>query len=628
MTLSLLQNKSGVDEESETLLSALTEMLDSVEDDDTLSPFDTLPDSKLLIDPGRRDNSVVGAYTGKRVKGDEEKGGEKFPQLFKQQSDTENKKAENEVEVFTSASLVNLVKLMHPYCLKLHVDDQQTVFSQGEVWRYEKPTEESDEEINVVSDDEAPVNKTKEEEQSDGRRDTGKRLKSVLVNGDSSKAPPSREKKRVSFGPVQVASFDESVEKGLNEKKLTSGHTSESVSVLPDSKKALENPSGPALEPQIPSLDTNSDKAETVSLKGETKVKSLSLQQYRQLRQKRQPLLEKQGNYTTKWPSVSDPPKELPPILCLQGQRQSSCRPETVQHYPEGTRSTTDPLHQPGYKASSHHTSPPPRPTPSEAKPTHLHHSGLKRLRTESRMISPASPLPDITGNVNVTVPGTKKSPVKKPTLLSSDPPNPVLLPLPVSQTAPPPADQSSSKSEEDQDSSLYSIRHSKENQNESSTLSPQKQAPSSEPKTQVLLLNQDSTALLQVITDKFTEIASGISSSHPALFPSSIQTPASQCTKSQPQVCSLSPTNEAKQEPKTPQPQSLYPVGKIKCPSPTPLCAQPSSPVADLLPVRETLTEVPPGISPHKESPPAPQHSCTVQKAAGDSGKLLRHVY
>lgn len=53
------QYKSGAEEESETLLSALTEMLDSVEDDDgTLSPFDTLPDTKLL-----RDASVVGAHT-------------------------------------------------------------------------------------------------------------------------------------------------------------------------------------------------------------------------------------------------------------------------------------------------------------------------------------------------------------------------------------------------------------------------------------------------------------------------------------------------------------------------------------------------------------------------------------
>ena len=58
------QDKSGAEEERETLLSALSEMLDSVEDDDvTLSPFDTLPDTKLLTHPERRENSLVGAYT-------------------------------------------------------------------------------------------------------------------------------------------------------------------------------------------------------------------------------------------------------------------------------------------------------------------------------------------------------------------------------------------------------------------------------------------------------------------------------------------------------------------------------------------------------------------------------------
>lgn len=52
------QNKSGV--EDETLLSALTEMLENVEDDQTSSPFDTLPVSTLLVSPGGRGGSVVG----------------------------------------------------------------------------------------------------------------------------------------------------------------------------------------------------------------------------------------------------------------------------------------------------------------------------------------------------------------------------------------------------------------------------------------------------------------------------------------------------------------------------------------------------------------------------------------
>lgn len=51
-----------MEEDSEKLLSALTEMLDSVEDDDlTISPFDTLPDTKLLVYPDLRTISGVSA---------------------------------------------------------------------------------------------------------------------------------------------------------------------------------------------------------------------------------------------------------------------------------------------------------------------------------------------------------------------------------------------------------------------------------------------------------------------------------------------------------------------------------------------------------------------------------------
>lgn len=66
------QSKAGAEEESETLLSALTEMLDSVEDDDmTLSPFDTLPDTKLLTHPECGDSSAVGTHTHRHNKGND-----------------------------------------------------------------------------------------------------------------------------------------------------------------------------------------------------------------------------------------------------------------------------------------------------------------------------------------------------------------------------------------------------------------------------------------------------------------------------------------------------------------------------------------------------------------------------
>nr|XP_046261486.1 peroxisome proliferator-activated receptor gamma coactivator-related protein 1-like isoform X2 [Scatophagus argus] len=570
------EDKSRSEEERETLLSALTEMLDSVEDDDG-TPFDTLPDTKLLTQSECRDNSVVGALSTElsltdrlrprfkssnttfTINTDGEKEDDSKivkndpPRLFRQQHQT---KAKAEIEVFTSTSLVNLVKIMHPYCLKLHVEEEgdklrtnHTFFSQEEVWKYERPTEDSDEEINVVSDDEVTVLKTKEETKWVEASSRSALLKSVLLNGNSSRDPPSREKKRVSFGPVQVASFDEPVERGLNEKNATSGHASETVSVPLNSTKALENLAASALEQ---SSEMSSKKAEVLPPKGETKAKSLSLQQYRQLRQKRQPLVETQENYTTKWPSVSEPPKELTPILCLQGQRLNSCAPKTAHPYTEGRRSGADQLHgsqTPGYKTGR--GSAPSRPHPSEAKP-----STPKYQRNESKMISPASLLPGVTAHPNVLAPESKINPVKKPTLLSSDPPNPVLLPLSVSQTTSPSTDLSSSESKEEfsiRNSSFDNTRHFQEIEKKTSGASLQQKPSSLGPEHKVRSADQDCTALLLEIQTRFAKTASGISPSSPALRPTTTQIKASsECKELQPQKCCLN-SKETKLEPQAP---------------------------------------------------------------------------
>uniref|UniRef100_UPI003AACEBF1 uncharacterized protein pprc1 isoform X1 n=1 Tax=Centroberyx gerrardi TaxID=166262 RepID=UPI003AACEBF1 len=50
----------------------------------------------------------------------------------------------------------------------------------------------------------------------------------------------------------------------------------------------------------------------------EHKPKPLSLEEYRRLRQQKKPApVEKQEDHSTKWPSLPEPPKELPPIPCL-----------------------------------------------------------------------------------------------------------------------------------------------------------------------------------------------------------------------------------------------------------------------------------------------------------------------
>ncbi|XP_063738792.1 peroxisome proliferator-activated receptor gamma coactivator-related protein 1-like isoform X2 [Eleginops maclovinus] len=581
------EDKSGAEEERETLLSALSEMLDSVEDDDvTLSPFDTLPDTKLLIHPECRENSVSLSLSERlrsrsktpnvtlSIKMDADEEAESKLErtnpshLFKKQTliHSQNMKAEAEVEIFTSTSLVNLVKLMHPYCLKLRVEEgdklKNQTFSQEEVWKYERPSEESDEEINVVSDEEVEDSNRKDE-----KRDNDSVLKSALLNGPLSRTPPSREKKRVSFGPVQVVSLDELEEEELNEKNLTI----HSVSVPLNNTKANENPAGCPSEPQTPTSEINNNMAGVSPLKGETKVKSLSLQEYRQLRQKRQPLVEKQGNNTTKWPCVSEPPTELTPI-CLH--RQNSCCPQAAHHHPDSSRSGAD------------HISPtPPRPNPC----THARRSGLKRPRTESK---PGSLQPDLTVNPNVSE--SKKSPVKKP--LSIDPPNPVLLPLPASQTTSPTTDHSASESKleftcRDSDS----IRHFPQIQTESSGTSPHIQPPTSWTSPEVLLVNQGYSTLFQEIKNKLAEIASGVTSRPQALCATTTQTKSSSELQTlQPQRSSPNQTIEVRLQPKNPPSPGPDPAREIKHPSLT----TPPSPVDAPTPGKETLSEVPPSFS------------------------------
>ncbi|KAM9856938.1 uncharacterized protein ACBR49_000604 [Aulostomus maculatus] len=435
------EDKSGGEGESETLLSALTEMLDCVEDDvGTLSPFDTLPDTKLLTYQEYRDmSSDEVTLAGKlKLKCDGDKEEKRLQQVLKQQSHTlfhtKNKKAESEnVEVFTSSSLVNLVRIMHPYCLKLHVEGEErgpaasswnkvkgsdTLFSREEIWKYERPTGDSDEEINVVSDEETPLKQAKEEEDGETKRSDEKLLKSVLLNGNSPRTPSSREKKRVRFGPVQVASLDETMKTEQNEKNV--------VAAPPNNTEAPASPTLKALTAPLSSRD--SPEANGLQPKGQAKTKSLSLQQYRQLRQRRQPLVEKQGNYTTLWPSVTEPPKELTPILCSHGQRPSSCGPKTAHHQVDCIGNST--CQHPRNKQFSRRAPLSPRLPPGEDKPTFpTQRRGYKCPRTETA--SPASPLPDVTVDTAVNICESRESPVKKLTLLSSDPPNPVLLPLP-----------------------------------------------------------------------------------------------------------------------------------------------------------------------------------------------------
>ncbi|XP_037546166.1 peroxisome proliferator-activated receptor gamma coactivator-related protein 1 [Nematolebias whitei] len=582
------ESKNIVDEENETMLSALTEMLDRVEEDEdkSFSPFDVLPDSEFLSQTAYRNNNVSKDFSPSQRLRSRPKlpttNGENYqgykteenslPQMLKTQNQlfcTKNKKAEAKVEVFSSASILSLVNLMHPYCLKLHVEKEdksrkkQFLFSQEEVWKYEQPTEESDEEINVVSDEEAPVKGTKEEDGLEAKGDKGRCLKSVLLNGNSSRAASTRERKRVSFGPVHVASFDESEEEGIGEKNQLSGDTNETKS----ESLTLELPT------LTPDRKDNADVGQQSDKKGEPKVKSLSLQEYRQLRQNRRPLVEKPGDYMTKWPSVPETPKELTPIFGFQRQERNLCRPKTTHLDPDLHRSESS-----SHRASSLH--------PSESKRTsYPHRSRLKYSRAKSKMISPASPLPDNTANLNLVLIEGKKSPIKQQTLFNVDPPNPVLLSLPSN-----PASNSSSES-----------RCLQEIQNDLSA------APS-----QAITL--DTEPLVSSVNKEFTTTLSQESKASPTKMPPDVSSGSPVQTGSAPSSVkppnsSPSHTNRVEPLPKGPQSSSPDPVKSIKCPTP---------PIETSMLVKEESPDV---LQISSGEPSPPQTDCKELSAAVESG-------
>lgn len=388
----LSEDKAGAEEDSDKLLSALTEMLESVEDDDdTLSPFNTLPETTLLMPQDtNKENSSSDIQEDQKMSTNNE---------IKQSvalSQHSNNKVEAEVDVFTSASLINLVKIMHPYCLKLQVEEEpekctksSVLFSKEEVWKYERPTEDIDEEINVVSDDEEPV-----EAEIKARDNSSTFLKSALLNG----SPSKKGKKRVSFGSVRVTSFD----MDSQTKDIASSATNHSPGAL-----ANDTALGGAISSE------NDQTTDARLQKPEGKRKPISLQQYRQLRQKRQPLVEKQGNHTTKWPSVTVPPKELTPILGVHGQRQISVKPVTTQNSDSFSGAKT-PSNVQAVKTKASSDLP--------------HKAKRPRLNVKLQSVAPPPNLP---------LPVCRISPIKKPATVSTDPPNPVLVPLPVQHTTP-----------------------------------------------------------------------------------------------------------------------------------------------------------------------------------------------
>ncbi|KAG7236375.1 hypothetical protein INR49_001072 [Caranx melampygus] len=208
-----LDETKGLDEESEaTLLTALTEILDNV-DDENLSPFDTLPDSDLLSGQKGREHSPLRRLmclsrsppekdslctarptsTGKslprvladslqRSDGEEEDDGSLTLSPVRHNSSLDNDLLdwegpglplsvtfEQEGEDGVSVSLGDLVRHMHPYCMAICVenDDGEQMLPEGGILLEVVDQGENGEPILAIPNMDLPVSLPLEEQSSD-----------------------------------------------------------------------------------------------------------------------------------------------------------------------------------------------------------------------------------------------------------------------------------------------------------------------------------------------------------------------------------------------------------------------------------------------------------------------------
>ncbi|XP_011601667.2 peroxisome proliferator-activated receptor gamma coactivator-related protein 1 [Takifugu rubripes] len=228
----------GLDEESEaTLLTALTEILDNV-DDENLSPFDTLPDSDLLSGQKAREHSPFRrllclsrsppeketlcngrpSVTGKslpRIKtdtlqrsdGEDEEDGSLTLSPIGHSLLPDNKlpdweglaipfpvNFEQEGQDGVSVSLGDLVRQMHPYCMTISVENEEgeQILPEGGILLEVVDQGENGEPILAIPDMDLPVSlpckeQSKNEKLSDETSNSSERV--VDDNGIHSKAP-------------------------------------------------------------------------------------------------------------------------------------------------------------------------------------------------------------------------------------------------------------------------------------------------------------------------------------------------------------------------------------------------------------------------------------------------------
>ncbi|XP_007235861.3 peroxisome proliferator-activated receptor gamma coactivator-related protein 1 isoform X2 [Astyanax mexicanus] len=536
--------KIDLDDESEaTLLTALTDILDNV-DDSNLSPFDTLPDASLKISLSRSPPEKESLLSSRQFSG------KTLPFTtngFLQRCDSEEDDSfsmlKHDLSVSSieesdfclpmileqdgqsmSITLGELVKHIHPCSMTVCVDGEQQLLPEGGIVLEVVDNGEHGEPILAIPDISAPLSLSSldpiEEEQRVPEKSPQKVCKpeltpeedaisSGIVKDDSignvinehpkkesSKKCQSKKKKKEKMEETQpverrvlrstshkkpVEEPKKEPEKELKKKKkkvtfapaptVNVSEVEKSSEVKTEAKPTKENPSAVLIsdtpttqvlpvvafaevmepvpeEKQPPTavpleksgeIDVPYKEEPAVSQLKEPKPKSLSLQQYRLLRQnKKPPPPEKTGDNSTKWPLLPEAPRELPPIPCLpdpnlRDPRRTATTPVKKELTPEimpawqprgpAAPPTPEALLVPpaSMLASSRKTEPPkpvcPSPTkPAENLPAATTHHPSPSVQPNPQNL-PISSLPENTIPSKVS-PAAKQTPLETPSLL------------------------------------------------------------------------------------------------------------------------------------------------------------------------------------------------------------------
>ncbi|KAK2896585.1 hypothetical protein Q8A67_011073 [Cirrhinus molitorella] len=404
--------KTNIDEESEaTLLTALTEILDNV-DDENLSPFDTLPDSEVFSGQKGQEHSPLRKFLTRSPPESmihtRQFPGKSLPRMHRvSQQNSEGEEEEEGDNSFSTpianidlssldefdwclpvsleqdgesmpVTLSDLVKHMHPYCMTLCLEGEEgqehllperglvlevvdqgehgepilaipdlsiplshTDSAEGEQRVPEKSIDEPEPKPEDNAEKVLPLSKVSlvEEEKEIVKVRKGKKKRKLeaplveqrVLRSARAKEEPQKilqeeqKKKKVTFSPVLSSAVPEKPKLDCPTELPTLKLQVEKEHINSPQAEAKITDSQPENKPLEKSVEEEpSSKQEpvieqpSVCQHNETKPKPLSLQQYRLLRQQKKPdPVDKTEDYSTKWPTLPEPPKELPPIPCL-----------------------------------------------------------------------------------------------------------------------------------------------------------------------------------------------------------------------------------------------------------------------------------------------------------------------